>query len=559
MAVSNIFTFGRYKQPYLSSDLLSNHCQPHSTQMQPVPTMEGTFTCSTGVFQESSPPLQPSVEEPTAVRSPESVPLQADDCRSTQNQRQSTPASSFTHDYTYESDNLPCVANMLSGSFGNAYDGVTNSPKGEIASFGTVNGNMGGYDAHSTERMQIPLPNTTIPQSMLPPWEDGDECIYVYVIVAVDERISDELWKYITTSLFITQPVTEEEMNIPGDQNTFACFQQIVEIPTQNSKHFREISARIFIKNYVHHTNKRFLFQLFLRVAERNSTMPSTADLPWDKLDVVSFIQLPSTGQILRPIGREVMHEEALGSTEGMFLGSFMMFDTQLYHHLPTEETLKQQELGQYNDFIPTTIDSTPEKVMIVEKEDIVLETNGARAGRPSHRLTGQLLMTRSQVEKILEIRGRWNGLSPRQRRDNVSVADFYTFFTLNRDETAEYLGVCATWLKDAIRAHGVQVWPGRPLRRSGAELQTLKENLESAQAALRFSHPSVGETERLEEGVRALERKIEEILELRLSIVKSNVSAEYFKGFLAANGQQYLDPEWNALPPFSMPKEHRA
>ncbi|PXF50086.1 hypothetical protein BWQ96_00246 [Gracilariopsis chorda] len=526
---------------------------------QPVTTMEGAFTCSTGVFQESKTPLQPSAEEPNSFRTPESVPLQVDDCRSTRNQSQFTPANSFSHDYTYESDAIPSADNILSSSFGNTYDVAANSPKRETASFGTFQDNLGCYDAHSTERMQMPCPTGSIPQSMLPSSEAGDECIYVYVIVAVDEQISDELWKYLNTSLFITQPVTEEEMSVSGGQNTFACFQQVVEIPSQSSKHFREISARIFIKNYIHHTQKRFLFQLFLQVSERNSAMPSAAGLPWDKLDVVSFIQLPSTGQILRPIGREVMHEEALGSAEGMFLGSFMMFDTQLYHHLPTEETLKQQELGQYNDYIPRTIDSTPADVVIVEKEDIVLETNGARAGRPSHRLTGQLLMTRSQVEKILEIRGRWNGLSPRQRRDNVSATDFYTFFTLNRDETAECLGVCATWLKDAIRAHGVNVWPGRPLRRSGAALQTLKENMESAQAALRFSHPSVGETDRLEEEVKSFERKIEEVLELRLSIVKSNVSAEYFAGFLAANGQQYLDPEWNALPPFSMPREHRA
>ncbi|CAN8071040.1 unnamed protein product [Agarophyton chilense] len=416
------------------------------------------------------------------------------------------------------------------------------------------------YDALTTQNMQVTYPASTVTPQAIPPISAiGDECIYVYVIIAVDDSVNDQLWNHLNTSLFVTQPVTEEEMNQSNAQNSFACFQQIVEIPTQNSKQFREISARIFIKNYIHHTHKRVLFQLFLQVSNNNLPMSTSSDLLWDKLDVVSFIQLPSTGQILRPIGRELLYDEVFStSTEGLFLGSFMIHDTQLYHHLPTEETLQLQEEGQYNGFVSPTMDIMPEEVVIVDKKDLILETNGARGGRPSHRLTGQLLMSRPQVEKILEIRARWHGLSPRQRRDNVSAKDFFIFITLNRDETAECLGVCATWLKDAIRSHGVIEWPGRPLRKPGAMLQTLKENMNSIKAALQFSHPSVGETDRLMEEIRVIERKIEAVLEERISIVRGRTTTEYFEGFMQADGKAILNPDWNALPPFPTSARHR-
>lgn len=392
---------------------------------------------------------------------------------------------------------------------------------------------------------------------VFPEAEIGDNCIFAYLILTMPPEVEDEVWKYLKSALVVTQSVTEQELLLPISRNSFFCHQQIVDIPTQELRQVREISAQVTIKNYNHDMSTPYMFQMFLSVSE--NCLVTDDPLPyWDKMDAIVFVQLPSTGQILHPIGREVSRKDAIVNTEGLFLGSFTLQDNHIFHHIPSESVLRQKQEGGTGSQAPPPIDPGEEEVVIVDRKDVVLETNGARGGRPSHRETNQLLMTKAQVEKILEIRIRWQGLSPRQRRDNVNNADFYPFLTLNRDETAECLGVCATWLKDAIRAQGVYVWPGRPLRRTGAMLQSLKENLESTMAALKFSDPSIGETERYEREIRRYESEIRDVLDVRVGIVRSNVSQEYFSRFVSELGKQYLDPEWNALPPLSA-QRHRA
>lgn len=199
---------------------------------------------------------------------------------------------------------------------------------------------------------------------------------------------------------------------------------------------------------------------------------------------------------------------------------------------------------------VSTNISLTTEKVLIVNRHDMIAETNGARGGRPVHRLTGQLLMTREQVQKVLQIRARWQGLSPRQRRDNVHEEDFYPFLTLNRDETAQCLGVCATWLKDAIRAQGMITWPGRPLRRSGAYLQSQKELLESSEARLYYTSLEHPDRDVYRQEIIKLKRCIENSVAKRTDIVRKNVSEEYFRRFIEKGGPKFLNPTWNALPP---------
>lgn len=378
-------------------------------------------------------------------------------------------------------------------------------------------------------------------------YESDTDNITVHLILSFPDSVDGEAWNSIQSSLAVAQSVTQHDFASPFPQAALSCDQRSEEIPTSEMKLAREISASISVKHYLNSIPARHLFQLYLVINEKNEV--NFAKCPWNRLNIVAFVQFPSTGQLLLPIETEVSRREALSSTGGMFLGSFVVQNKQMFHHIPNEPFLRRQEIGTSRQCMLQTSKPFVEDVVIVDRKDIVLEPNGARAGRPSHKETGQLLMTESQVKKILEIRKRWEGLSARQRRDNVSPSDFYTFLTLNRDETAECLGVCATWLKDAIRSQGMNVWPGRPLRKTGAMLQTLKERLESARAALRFSDPAINETKPYEANVHRYENEIRELVSMRVEIVKANVSPEYFQRFMQENGSEHLDPTWNALP----------
>lgn len=399
------------------------------------------------------------------------------------------------------------------------------------------------------------------PCSILVAPETGEDSIMVHMMISLPNETDANinLWQQLKTSLVVTQSVKEQELSLPISRDSFLCYQESMDIAVSEQKQAREISARITINNYLQHVQTMYLFQLFLSITEDTSSMGGLS-FNWDQMDIITFIQMPCTGQILRPIERLISRQESLStSNEGVFVCSFTFQDKAIFYHSPSEAVLRERAARTFN--VGTISDSDPEReeVVIAERNDIILEANGARAGRPSHRETGQLLMTRAQVEKTIEIRIRWQGLSPRQRRDNVNNGDFYTFLTLNRDETAQCLGVCATWLKDAIRAQGVNVWPGRPLRRTGAMLQTLKENIESARAALKFSDPAIGESHRYEEDIRRYENEVRDVLTMRLEIVKTNVSEEYFNRFLLENGQLYLNPDWNALPPNSLPRHTKS
>lgn len=391
--------------------------------------------------------------------------------------------------------------------------------------------------------------------NLFPPVQQYEDSIFVYLLLTFPDDVSQDIWNYIDTSLFVSTSLPDEQNDQPLSSNSVFCYQQSTEISPSGLGNARDISARITINKNLQLPSTKYLFQLFLAISEKGLTyIPGFPT--WNKLDVIAFIHIPETGQLLRPIGRDILQKEVCANKDGFFLGSFYFHENSISHNVPSVEALIQREENENNNYILPQTAQANEEVVIVDRNDMILEANGAHAGRPMHKRTKQRLMTTSQVEKFLEIRTRWLGLSSRQRRSYVSESDLYTLLTLNRDETAKGLGVCTTWLKDEIRMQGIKKWPGRPLRRTGAMLQTLKENLESARAALKFSDPAIGETRRYEEEIQGYENEIKGHLKVRLGILKKIVSEKYFRKFLAADGKKFLNPDWNALPPFVMPTE---
>lgn len=379
--------------------------------------------------------------------------------------------------------------------------------------------------------------------------------ILVFMLITQPRECSLEEWHRLNTNLIITHSETTSQVAYPISQNTDICYQEIIEMPNATGGLVRELSIYLNTRAHIDGSTEN-LFQIFLAVSNSSETN-SLANPSWNQLEVVSFIQNFPTCQVIRPINQKITSQQISTNPLGVFHASFTMKDDKLNHFLPTEASLIQQAEESRTNNEDVNQPCISEQVVLVGRNDIIQEVNGARGGRPLHKLSGQLLMTRQQVEKVLEIRNRWQGLSPRQRRDNVTNADFYTFLTLNRDETADCLGVCATWLKDAIRSQGVHVWPGRPLRRTGAMLQSLKESLASIKAALRYTDPNMGQMREYQSEIQRLQNEIRDVLNVRMDIVKQNVSNKYFEKFVAENGKQYLDPEWDALPPSASPRKN--
>lgn len=398
--------------------------------------------------------------------------------------------------------------------------------------------------------------NTIDAEANLP---DGDY-IFVFVLLKIPHLATEKVWKHLRTSIVVTLLTNCNSSD--SIQQTCPCEQQFLEMPATPDTIVRELSVQIpltAIRAAQTSENTNHLFQLFLSLSESKDAHSLSAIVDgcpdWNKIEVVSFIHLVATSQPLRPIPCELTRHECRQSPSGIFIGSFSLQEDTLFHHIPTDESLKLRAEAEAERADPIVSAADSEQVVIVSRDELIPETNGARSGRPMHKETQKLLMTRDQVEKLLEIRARWSGLSPRQRRDMVTRADFFPFFTINRDETAYYLGVCATWLKDAIRAHGVNMWPGRPLRRSGALLQNQKENLESAEAKLQYTSKDHADFERYTYEIARLKRDIMENVQKRVQEVKKHVSPEYFKAFIEQEGEKYVNPVWNALPP-SQPRK---
>lgn len=287
-------------------------------------------------------------------------------------------------------------------------------------------------------------------------------------------------------------------------------------------------------------------YELSFYIARNNHT----TDESFMTKELVVLLSVPSSGQVLLPI---IIHQpfsrNSAISISKILFAKVAIISGELFYLLPNRARV-QGESNSSKTLISRPYVPSTNLLQNVDEKDVVAESNGARAGRPSHKVTSELLITPEQGQKILEIRKRWEGLSARQRRVVISAEDFYPFLTLNRDETAQHLGVCATWLKDTIRLHGMKTWPARPLRRSGAYLQCQKENLKTTLAKLNYTPRKEKKYIQLLAEADKFQRNIAECVQHRCEIVKENVSNLYFQQFILKNGAKFLNPCWTVHPP---------
>lgn len=374
--------------------------------------------------------------------------------------------------------------------------------------------------------------------------------IDAHLLFSLVDASENDAWSYLNLTFNVIQNFAKDPFdNAPPPDNSAQTTQKLLKDYGYGGKHIQEATVTITIKTTPETKNRQYQFQLFCSVIEDESTRECVS-ATWTKLETCAFITIRGTKKPLRPINRVIPRARALSCDGEIFLGSFSFDGHSLYHISPGNTQVQETNRSAPLASVCPLMIASEDQVIIVDKAEIELESKKARAGRPRHKKSQQLLMTREQAQKVIEIRERWQGLTPRQRRSHVSEADFYPFLTLNRDEAAKILPVCTTWFKDVIRLQGVKVWPGRPLRRSGAELEELKDRLATSRAALQYAHAGTGEHKRHVKLIASLECEIRQKLDDRLNIVAANVTPEYYERFLLEDGNQYLNPEWAALPP---------
>lgn len=377
-----------------------------------------------------------------------------------------------------------------------------------------------------------------------------DSLIDICIIITLPNLTQNPVWSYLSLIVNVTQNYEKDpsDDSVPP-RNSAQTSQQLIPNGARRGRHLKEINMRINIKNTPQTKNRVYQYHLVCAATE-DRHLREQVGIPWSEMEVCTIVTNRATNQLLSPITKTIFRENVISRTGDNLLGSFAFNGHSLYHVGPIDTSVPIAS----NEFDPTGGIAQPlsgiNKVITVDKSDRIVGPRGSRGARPFHRMTGELLMTRQQAEKIIEIRERWRGLTARQRRSHVTQADFYPLLTLNRDEAARVLAVCTTWFKDIIRLQGIMVWPGRPLRKSGTQLEELKVNLVSAKAAIQFVQPHTAAYQRHENKIQNLEREIANKLQERLNIVRKIVSARYFEKFVKDNGQQHLNPQWDTLPP---------
>lgn len=420
----------------------------------------------------------------------------------------------------------------------------------------TCENNVGQGDGSGDPKLEtgLPLQNPVSSSSCL----DADRFIDIHLLFTLSNAEDNDAWEYLDVNISVTQNYEKDPLDTtPPPENSAQTSQQLCRRAASQGRHLKEVAVRITIKNCRGHDRRRYKFQLFCSLRERPEIVQRMQDIGkyalWNRVEACLFVTYPEAKQSIQPlvleIPRVIFINRMLSEEPYFFLASFAFDGICVFDVLPNGMLLHSSSHNCPLNAAPA-VQIKHETITTVEVSDMIYEPRKTRAGRPYHRVTGQMLMTKAQVEKIIEIRKRWQGLTPRQRRNHVTELDFYCFFTLNRDEAAKILPVCTTWFKDVIRLQGVKVWPGRPLRKSGALLEDLKGQLRSEEAALQYTCSNSAERLEREQKIVQLKSSIHRVLAERVAIVKKYVTQVYFEKYEAANGTQYLDPTWEALPP---------
>lgn len=378
-----------------------------------------------------------------------------------------------------------------------------------------------------------------------PDSNNGQMVVLSIIEISHNSNLKQEVWNSSiksTVSVYVSS--SNLGKSIPGGSKCASTSTEECSFEFSKGKNTltREFTTVVPKESFQHFNNRKSsnvnIFSIFIE-------FDTEFDIQSMYLETAVFIQY--LGQIIKPI-KNYFHFDTVGLlSKNLFLGSVSITNEKLAHHSLVESSKFKKVRS---DKLDEPRKCSHEFISVVSREDMVQHPSGARGGRPIHRITGELLMTKEQVEKVLEIRERWEGLSHRQRKDNVREPDLYPFLTINRDETAECLSACPTWLKDVIRSQGMNTWPGRPLRKTGTHLQNQKELLDSAEARLNYTARDHPEREIFEYEVQRIRHNINDCIKKRMNILKIHVSQDYYDKFVKNNGKDYLNPRWEVLPP---------
>lgn len=380
--------------------------------------------------------------------------------------------------------------------------------------------------------------------------------IDAHLLFSLVDVSQNDAWAYLNLNFNVTQNFLKDPSdNAHPPNNTAQTTQKLLKEYGHGGKHIREATVTISIRSSQETKNRRYQFQLFCVISE-DPAVRENVGVDWTQLEVCAFVMIRGAKRPLEPINRTISRAQVVSCGGEMSLGSFSYDGHALFHITPSY--LQTREKNRTDFSMPTTSFSTPisNNIIILNNSEIQREPKKARAGRPRSKRSLQLLVTREQAEKTLEMRERWAGMGRRQRKFHIVDSDLYPFLTISRDECANLLLVCHTWFKEVIRSQGIKVWPGRPLRRTGAELEILKTQLETARATVQYSCKGTDARARGMHLISSLQEAIKQKLAYRLEIIENQVTSEYLQRFVQGDGQKHLYPEWVALPP-PIPRRH--
>jgi len=224
----------------------------------------------------------------------------------------------------------------------------------------------------------------------------------------------------------------------------------------------------------------------------------------------------------------------------------------------------------------PATEARTPEEVIAAEMQSYCVATgrmimdpvvafhqvtpagyieNANTAGRPIHTETLDILMTQRARNKIIELRNRFKHVSSRQRYLHFTPRDIFPLMLCQRDEVAVLLKVSTTWLKDRIRAFGVNEWPARALMVHSSELRlallTLRLLLGGQNGVRARVAAGVPITSDVVDTVKRLHTTIHKLRHERFAVLKDYLTPNFYEMFTENAAIWCLDPNWDKQPPW--------
>lgn len=208
----------------------------------------------------------------------------------------------------------------------------------------------------------------------------------------------------------------------------------------------------------------------------------------------------------------------------------------QLSHVFPQIRSVREELADAYSDPASSDSSASKEKTIPDKKTLKSSSSHGMRPIGPAGRL-----MTTKQRNTFSSIRKRFAKTPARERKHVMTDSDLYPLFTLGRDECAKEMGTCPTWLKVRMRERGIKVWPNRKLIPTTSTLYRLKQHLQE----IEDTNAENGKNENRVASQKQIQDEIDALRKVRMGIVRSSCSPDFYAKFSETASPQILDPDW--------------